>query len=60
MNSFNKFLRWNSNQKVVPTMEAFSRKTAFCRNKDIDTLKLGSTLLNLAIICLHKSRDTNY
>ena len=33
---------------------------AFYHDKDIDTLKLGCTLPNLANICLHKSTDGNF
>ena len=33
---------------------------AFCHDKDIDMLKLGCTLPNLANICLHKSTDAKF
>ena len=33
------------------------KKTAFYHNKDIDMLKLGFILPNLAFVCLHKSTD---
>ena len=33
---------------------------AFYHDKDIDMLKLGCTLLNLANICLHKSTDAKF
>ena len=33
---------------------------AFYHDKDIDMLKLGCTLPNLANICLHKYTDANY
>ena len=33
---------------------------AFYNNKDIHMLKLGSTLANLANICLHKSIDAKF
>ena len=32
----------------------------FCHNKDIDILRLGCALPNLANICLHKSTDANF
>ena len=55
MNSFKDFLRWYNNKDVVPTLEATQKMTAFYHEKDIDMLKLGCTLPNLANICLHKS-----
>ena len=33
---------------------------AFYHDKDIDILKLGCTLPNLANICLHKSTDAKF
>ena len=33
---------------------------AFHRDKDIDMLKLGCTLPNLANFCLHKSTDAKF
>ena len=33
---------------------------AFYHDKDIDRLKLGGTLLNLANICQHKSTDAKF
>ena len=41
-------------------MEALQRTIAFYRGKDIDMLKFGCTLLDLANICLHKSTDANF
>ena len=35
------------------------RTIAFYHDKDVDMLKLGCTLPNLANICLHKSTDAN-
>ena len=36
------------------------KKIVFYHDKDIDMLKLGCTLPNLAIICLHKSTDAKF
>ena len=52
MTSFKDFMRWSNNKcnkkcKVI----------AFYQDKDIDMLKLGCTLPNLANNCLHKSTD---
>ena len=33
---------------------------AFCHDKDIDMLKLGCTLPNLAYICSHRSTDAKF
>ena len=57
MSSFKDFLRWYNNKEVVPTLEAMEKMIAFYHDKDIDMLKLGWTLPNLANICLHKSTD---
>ena len=55
MSSFKDFLRWYNKKDVVPTLEAMQKKIAFYHDKDIDMLKLGCTLPNLANICFHKS-----
>ena len=57
MSSFKDFLRWYNNKDVVPTLEAMQKRIAFYHDKDINMLKLGCTLPNLANICLHKSTD---
>ena len=57
MSSFKDFLRWYNSEDVVPTLEAIQKMIAFYHNKDVDMLKLGCTLPNLANICLHKSTD---
>ena len=41
----------------MPTLEAMQQGIAFYHDKDIDMLKLGCNLPNLANICLHKSTD---
>ena len=55
MSSFKDFLRWYNNKDVVPTLEAMQEMIVLYHDKDIDMLKLGFTLPNLANICLHKS-----
>ena len=55
-----RLLRWYNNKYVVPTLEAMQKMIAFYHDKDIDMLKLGCTLPNLAIICLHKSTDAKF
>ena len=60
MNSFKDFLRWYNNKDVAPTLEAMQKMIGFYHDKDIDMLKLGCTLPNLANICLHKSTDDNF
>ena len=57
MSSFKDFLRWYNNKDVVPIFEAMRKKIAFHHDKDIDMLKLGCTLPNLANICRHKTTD---
>ena len=58
--SFSDFLRWYNNKDVVPTLEAMQKMIAFYHVKDIEMLKLGCTLPNLANICLHKSTDAKF
>ena len=60
MSSFSDFLRWNNNKDVVTVLEAKQKMTAFYHDKDIYILKLGCTLPNLGIICLHKSTDAKF
>ena len=60
MSSFKDFLRWYNNKDVVPTLEAMQKMIAFNHDKDIDMLKLGCTLPNLANICLHKYTDAKF
>ena len=60
MSSFKDFLRWYNNKDVVPTLEAMQKMIAFYHDKDIDMLKHGCTLPNLANICLHKSTDAKF
>ena len=58
MISFKDFLMWYNNKDVVPTLEATQKIIEFHHQKEIDMLKLGCTLTNLASICLHKSTDS--
>ena len=60
MSSFKDFLRWYNKKDVVPTLEAMRKTIAFYREKNIDMLKLGCTLPNLANICLHKFTDAKF
>ena len=60
MSSFKDFLRWYDNKDVVPTLEAMQKMIAFYHDKDMDMLKLGCTLPNLANICLDTSTDAKF
>ena len=53
-------LRWYNKKDVVRTLEAMQKMIAFYHDKDIDMLKLGCILSNLANICLHKSTDAKF
>ena len=58
--SFKGILQWYNIKDVVPTLEAMLKMIAIYHDKDIDMLKLGCTLPNLANICLHKSTDAKF
>ena len=60
MKSFKDFLMWYNNKDVLSTLEATQKKIEFYHQKEIDMLKLGCTLHNLANICLHKSTDSKF
>ena len=60
LSSFTDFLRCYNNENFTPTLEAMRKKIVFYHDKDIDVLKLGCTLPNLANICLHKSTDAKF
>ena len=60
MQYFSDFLKWYNIKDVVPTLEAMQTMIGFYHNKGIDMLKIGCTLPNLAIICLHKSTDSKF
>ena len=55
MRFYEDFLRWYNNTDLVPTFEATQKFVDFHHKKRIDWLKLGYTLPNLAIICVHRS-----
>ena len=55
-----RFLRWYINKVVVPPLESMQKLIAFYHDKDVDMLRLGCTLPNLANICLHKSTDAKF
>ena len=57
---FKDFLMWYNNKDVVPTLEAMQKMIELYLQKEIDMLKLGCTLPNLANICLHKSTDSKF
>ena len=60
MSSFKNFLGLYNNRDVVPTLEAMQKMIVFYHDKNIDMLKVGCTLPNLANICLHKSTDAKF
>ena len=60
MSSFKDFLRWYNKKVIVPTLKSMQKMLVFYHDKDIDMLKLGCTLPNLANICLHKSTDAKF
>ena len=60
MQYFSDFFKWYNNKDVVPTLEAMQKLIEFYHNKGIDMSKLGCTLPNLPIICLHKSTDSKF
>ena len=60
MQYFSDFLEWYNNKNVVSTLEAMQKMIEFYHNKGIDMLRLGCTLPDLAIICLHKSTDSKF
>ena len=60
MSSFKDFLRWYNNKDVVATFEAMQKMIAFYHDKNIESLKLGCILPNLANICLHKTTDAKF
>ena len=60
MCTFKDFLCCYNSKDVVPTLEAMQKMIVFYHKKGIDMLKLGSTLSNLANICLHKSTSAKF
>ena len=55
MCTFKDFLRWYKYENVVSTLEAMQKVLTFYHKKEIERLKLGCTLPNLANNCFHKS-----
>ena len=49
-----------NNKDVVPTLETMQKMLVFYHKKEIDVLKLGCTLPNLANICLHTSTSAKF
>ena len=45
---------------LYQTLEARQEMIAFYHDRDIDMLKLGFTLTNLANVCLHKTTDADF
>ena len=60
MKFFKDFLMWYDNKDVVPTLEAMQKMIEFYHQKEIDMVKLGCTLPNLANICLHNLTDSKF
>ena len=60
MKSFKDFVLWYNTKDVVPTLEAMQKMIEFYHQKEIDMLKLGCTLPNLANTYLHKSTDSKF
>ena len=60
MQFFLDFLKWYNNKDVVTALEAMQKMIEFYHNKGIGIAKLGSTLPNLANICLHKSTASKF
>ena len=61
MKSIKDFLMWyNNKDDVVPTLEAMQKLIEFYNQKEINMLKLGCILPNLANIGLHKSTDSKF
>ena len=60
MTSYQDFVSSYNNKDVVPTLDAMQKMIEFYQNKEIDMLKLGCKLSNLANICLHKSTNNKF
>ena len=60
MCTFKNFLRWYNNKNVVPALEAMQKKDDFYQIEGFGKLKLGFSLPNLAIICLHNSTTAKF
>ena len=60
MNTFHDFLKWYNNKDVVPSLYAMTKMIQFYHSKQMDMLKLGYTLPNLANRFLHSSTDAAF
>ena len=60
MKSFKDILMWYNIKDMVPTLEAMQKMIEFYHQKEIDMLKLGCTLPNMANICLLKSTGSKF
>ena len=60
MSSIIDLLRWYNKKDIVPNLEAMQKVIAFYHDKNIDMLKFGCTLPNLANICLDNSTDAKF
>ena len=60
MLTFEDYLKWYNNKDVRPTLIALQKMMGFYHARDIDMLKLGLTLPNLANRILHSSRSAKF
>ena len=60
MSSFKDFSCWYINKYNVPTLQAMQKMIHSYHEKDVDLLKTGCILPNLANISLHKSTDAKF
>ena len=60
MQTFRDFLMWYNNKDVEPTLEAMKKMISFYHSRQVDMLKLGYTLPNLANRFLHSSTDAAF
>ena len=58
--TFLDFVRLFNKKNVVPILQAMNKITKFCHDQKGDMLQLGCTLPNLAIVCIHKSKDRKF
>ena len=60
MQTFRDFLMWYNNKDVEPTLEAMKKTISFYHSRQVDMLKLGYTLPNLANRFLHSSTNAAF
>ena len=60
MQTFRDFLMWYNNKDVEPTLETMKKVISFYHSRQVDMLKLGYTLPNLANRFLHLSTDAAF